>query len=196
MKKVRAGKFSFSDPAWANVSNEAKDVITQLLTYDVDKRPSAEQVLQHPWIIKMSSQQVDSSMAMGALTNLKSFRADQKLKQATFAFIASQLLSKSEKENLARIFKAIDKNGDGKLSKEEIMDGYDQFFGKNMDKNDVEKMFDAVDIDKSGFIDYSEFVIASMNEKNLLTNEKLQQAFKMFDKVSLLIMFKHYSLGR
>ena len=52
-----------------------------------------------------------------------------------------------------------------------------------MEKADIEKMFDAVDIDKSGFIDYSEFVIASMNEKNLLTNEKLQAAFKMFDKV-------------
>jgi calcium-dependent protein kinase len=119
---------------------------------------------------------------MGALSNLKSFRADQKLKQATFAFIASQLLTKSEKENLARIFKAIDKNGDGKLSKEEIFDGYEQFFGKSMDKNDIDKMFDAVDIDKSGFIDYSEFVVASMNEKNLLTNEKLMSAFRMFDK--------------
>jgi len=43
-------------------------------------------------------------------------------------------------------------------------------------------MFDAVDSDKSGYIDYSEFVIAAMNEKQLLTNEKLQQAFKMFDK--------------
>ncbi len=42
-------------------------------------------------------------------------------------------------------------------------------------------MFDSVDIDKSGYIDYSEFVIASMNEKTLLTNEKLQAAFKMFD---------------
>jgi len=62
------------------------------------------------------------------------------------------------------------------------MDGYDQFFGKNLDKNDIEKMFDAVDSDKSGYIDYSEFVIAAMNEKQLLTNEKLQQAFKMFDK--------------
>jgi serine protease Do len=41
-------------------------------------------------------------------------------------------------------------------------------------------------IDGSGFIDYSEFVIASMNEKNLLTNEKLQSAFKMFDKVRFL----------
>ena len=107
------------------------------------------------------------------------------MKQATFAYIASQLLSKSEKENLARIFKAIDKNGDGKLSKEEIFDGYEEFFGKNLDKKDIEQMFDSVDIDKSGFIDYSEFVIASMNEKNLLTNDKLQAAFKMFDKVSI-----------
>ena len=47
---------------------------------------------------------------------------------------------------------------------------------------DIEEMFDKVDLDKSGFIDYSEFVIASMNEKELLTNEKLQAAFKMFDK--------------
>ena len=35
-------------------------------------------------------------------------------------------------------------------------------------------MFDSIDIDRSGFIDYSEFVVASMNEKQLVTNEKLQ----------------------
>ena len=93
-------------------------------------------------------------------------------------------MSKSEKENLARIFKAIDKNGDGKLSKEEILDGYDLYFGKAKDKDDIEKMFDSVDTDKSGFIDYSEFVVAAMSEKTLLTNEKLQSAFKMFDKVN------------
>lgn len=69
------------------------------------------------------------------------------MKQATFAFIASQLLTKGEKENLAKIFKAIDKNGDGKLSKEEILDGYDEFFGKGMDKEGIEKMFESVDTD-------------------------------------------------
>ena len=89
---------------------------------------------------------------------------------------------------MAKIFKAIDENGDGKLSKEEILEGYDKFFGKTMEKDDVLRMFDAVDIDKSGFIDYSEFVVASMNEKQLLTDEKLLSAFKMFDKVRL---FKH-----
>jgi calcium-dependent protein kinase len=182
MKKVKIGKFSFTDPCWANMSDKAKDFITKLLIYDPEQRISAEKALQHPWITEMSLQQVDSSVAMGALSNLKTFRADQKLKQATFAFIASQLLTKQEKENLSKIFKAIDTNSDGKLSKEEILVGYDKFFGKAMEKEDIEKMFDAVDIDKSGFIDYSEFVIASMNEKQLLTNEKLQSAFKMFDK--------------
>ncbi len=96
--------------------------------------------------------------------------------------MASQLLTKAEKENLAKIFKAIDKNGDGKLSKEEIFEGYDLFFGKTMEKKDIEQMFESVDTDGSGFIDYSEFVIAAMNEKNLLSNEKLHAAFKMFDK--------------
>ena len=42
MKKVRAGKFSFSEASWSNVSDKAKDLITKLLTYDVDARPSAE----------------------------------------------------------------------------------------------------------------------------------------------------------
>jgi calcium-dependent protein kinase len=182
MKKVRVGKFSFSDPAWSNISDKAKDLITKLLTYEVDKRPSAEQALQHPWITEFSSQQVDSNLAVGALSNLKNFRADQKLKQATFAFIASQLLSKSEKESLARVFKAIDKNGDGKLSLEEILEGYDLFFGKSMDKHEIEDMFKRIDSDGSGFIDYSEFVVAAMAEKNLVTNEKLQSAFRMFDK--------------
>ena len=54
MKKVRIGKFSFSDPAWNNVSDKAKDLISKLLTYDTEHRPSAEEALRHPWIIEMS----------------------------------------------------------------------------------------------------------------------------------------------
>lgn len=75
------------------------------------------------------------------------------------------MLSKSEKENLSKVFKALDANGDGKLSKEEILGGYDKYFGKVMSEEDVDNLFDSVDIDKSGYIDYSEFVIATMNEK-------------------------------
>ena len=43
-------------------------------------------------------------------------------------------------------------------------------------------MFDEIDIDKNGTIDYTEFVMATMSDKQTMTNEKLQQAFKLFDK--------------
>jgi calcium-dependent protein kinase len=40
----------------------------------------------------------------------------------------------------------------------------------------------AVDIDGSGEIDYSEFVVATMDKRKYLSNEKLETAFNLFDK--------------
>ena len=160
----------------------AKDFISKLLTYDQNERPTAEEALQHDWIKQSGQVALDESLALGALDNLKGFRADQTLKAATFAFIAGQLISKTEKDNLARVFKAFDKNGDGKLSMEEVKIGYMEHYGRVMSDEEIERMFRSVDTDNSGFIDYSEFVVAAMNEKQLTTNEKLTAAFKMFDK--------------
>jgi calcium-dependent protein kinase len=83
---------------------------------------------------------------------------------------------------LSSVFKAFDTNGDGMLSKEEIHEGYEKIFGQSINQEGVDKMFDSVDLDKSGYIDYSEFVVATMSEKNLFSEKKLKAAFKMFDK--------------
>lgn len=83
---------------------------------------------------------------------------------------------------MERIFKSLDKNGDGHLSKEEILEGYEEHFGIPINEEDVDNMMRNVDIDGNGVIDYTEFVMATMNEKNMVNNEKLMQAFKMFDK--------------
>ena len=54
--------------------------------------------------------------------------------------------------------------------------------GKSIDDYVWTSVVREVDTDGNGEIDYSEFVVATMNEKNLLSNNKLQTAFKMFDK--------------
>ena len=43
-------------------------------------------------------------------------------------------------------------------------------------------MFERIDLDGNGTIDYTEFVMATIHESNLVTIDRLKMAFKMFDK--------------
>jgi len=76
----------------------------------------------------------------------------------------------------------MDKDGNGTLDKEEVLAGYEEHFGVPVSEEAVDAMFAAVDIDGNGSIDYTEFVMATMNEKDLITNERLKAAFRLFDK--------------
>ena len=42
--------FTFPNTEWANVSTEAKDLISHLLVKEASKRYSVEDVLNHPWL--------------------------------------------------------------------------------------------------------------------------------------------------
>jgi len=65
---------------------------------------------------------------------------------------------------------------------QEVKEGYLEYYGKLMTDREVEELFNAVDISRSGFIDYSEFVVAAMHESQLTSQSKLKAAFHMFDK--------------
>lgn len=47
---------------------------------------------------------------------------------------------------------------------------------------EVDKIMENCDLDKNGFIEYSEFISASINKRNLMTKERLKAAFEMFDR--------------
>ena len=62
---------------WKNVTPEAKDLITKMLTHDPAKRISAEDCLSHPWFSKAKASSISSSIAKNVLSNLKTFRVSR-----------------------------------------------------------------------------------------------------------------------
>lgn len=185
IKNVLKGEYSMTSEEWGFISENAKALITEMLKYDHTKRISAKDALNHPWFKSVTSmEKVSKDNLEHNLANLRNFRAEQKLQQAAFTFIASHLTSKEERNQLIETFKALDKNGDGTLSREEILEGYKQIMSEEDAVSEVNRIMAEVDLDKSGEIDYTEFVAATIDRKKLLSKDKLVAAFNLFDKVT------------
>ncbi|CAD8170533.1 unnamed protein product [Paramecium octaurelia] len=181
-KSISYGKYTLDSDVWNSVSAHAKDLVSQMLQYDVQKRLSAKQVLEHPWVQLQHQEKVDKQIVQCRLKNLVNFRAEQKLQQATLMFIGTTMISKEEKNQLMQAFKEMDQNGDGILTKEEILETYKKYMDDETACQEVQKIMDLVDMDGSGTIDYTEFIIASMDRKKAVQKEKLKEAFQIFDK--------------
>ncbi|KAJ5085517.1 hypothetical protein N7532_010288 [Penicillium argentinense] len=54
MKKVSTGDYAFDSPWWNDISKDAKDIVSKLLTVESDKRLTIEEFINHPWIQKAS----------------------------------------------------------------------------------------------------------------------------------------------
>jgi serine/threonine protein kinase len=51
--RILEGKFTMTGKVWDEISDDAKDLVSKLLTYEKEKRCSAEEALSHKWITNM-----------------------------------------------------------------------------------------------------------------------------------------------
>lgn len=49
LRNIMEGKYSFSSPEWADISEPPKDLIRKLLVVDPKKRITIEEALNHPF---------------------------------------------------------------------------------------------------------------------------------------------------
>lgn len=75
---------------------------------------------------------------------------------------------------------AMDSDMDGKLSREDLEGNFRELLPTGLD--DMTRIMDAMDSDGNGFIEFHEFLTATLNWKRLLTTEVMENAFKAFDK--------------
>ena len=87
-------------PEFKYVSRDAIDLLKKLMTYDPERRISAEDALRHPWITKKAYEEVDNEVTLNALKNLKNFNIEKKLQQATITYLVNQLANKEDLNDL------------------------------------------------------------------------------------------------
>jgi calcium-dependent protein kinase len=108
---------------------------------------------------------------------VRASQTEQRFQYAVLSFIASQLVTHTETERLERIFSQLDKNGDGKLSEQELRQGYSSA-GITVNLEDLLRECDA---DGNGFIDYTEFLTATISWTSSMSDKRLKSAFEAFD---------------
>ena len=99
--------------------------------------------------------------------------------------MAGHLATKSQQAELRKSFNQFDENGDGLIQAHEFITGFKRIY-PDQDPLIVEErarsIFEKADVDNSGAIDFAEWCTASINQNELLNEQNMLAAFKLFDK--------------
>ncbi|KAL5735248.1 hypothetical protein ACOSP7_033109 [Xanthoceras sorbifolium] len=190
---IMAGDFSFYEKTWKNISSSAKQLISSLLAVDPHRRPSAQELLNHPWVNGDSAK--EDQMDAEVVSRLQSFNARRKLRAAALASICCSKvflrtkklktllgtydLTQEEIENLRIHFKKICAKGDNAtLSEfEEVL--------KAMNMSSLvplaPRIFDLFDNNRDGTVDMREILCGLSSLRNSQGDDALRLCFQMYD---------------
>ncbi|XP_072988536.1 calcium-dependent protein kinase 12 [Typha latifolia] len=178
-EEILKGDIDFKSAPWPSISHGAKDLIRKMLTQDPKKRITADEALQHSWL-RVDGEASDKPIDSAVFVRMKQFRVANKLKKLALKVIAEDLTGEDIK-GLKQIFKNMDTDSSGTITSEELKSGLARL-GSNLSEDEIKDLMEAADVDKSGSIDYVEFVTAMMNRHKLEKEENLIKAFQYFDR--------------
>ena len=200
MKAVSKGVFEW--PRNLRVSDSLKDLVAKLLTKNPDKRMTALQALEHPWIAGAAT---NSDESLGeTLSALKDFSNASKIKKAVANILVKQMTEEDIKK-LSNLFQTLDVDGDGTLDVAEIAQYMKRLFNydEKTAKEQAGNFLKEVDVDNSGKIDVKEFQAAHVRGQlgvvllfplSSLTSLSSLSVFSLFSPSSLSL-FSLFSLS-
>jgi calcium-dependent protein kinase len=177
-KKIAQMDFDFPEAKWANISDEAKDLIKHMIAPE-NERYNARQVMEHKWMnIVNQDNLANLNFDPSFLVN---YAKSNIFKKMTLLFIASRL-EDNEINHLKKLFEAFNLQKDGQISYQELKKGLKELKCCRISDEELCELFKSIDVDQNGKIDYTEFLAATIQKKIYLQEEKLFEAFCTFDK--------------
>ncbi len=185
MEKIKGGKYLKNEKRWKKASNEVKDLINKLLVIEPNKRLTAFEALKHPWFNVTNSNilynNISKDEVLNCISNLLNYSFKSKFEELVLAYIIHNLPRPKQAKTCIKLFKLANKNEDGKLLRNELKQTLLNFVSEEFLQN-FDVIFSLLDGDNNGYIDYEEFLRATIDRKILINEKVLKLAFKFFDK--------------
>jgi len=185
MGKIKQGNYSKNDERWIYASKEVKDLIQKLLVIEPEKRLTAIEALKHPWFKITNSNilynNISKDEVLKCVQNLLSYKINSKFEELVLAYIIHSMPRPKEAKTCIKLFKLANKNEDGKLLRNELKETLLNFVSEEFLSN-YDEIFSQLDGDNNGYIDYEEFLRATLDRKSFVNENVLNLAFDFFDK--------------
>ena len=168
-------------------SKECIDLLKELLNKDKN-RISAQKAINHIWFKNLNIKErltfLPYDKIKKVLEQIMKFKPKKTLQKLCLAYLVRNFEHESVDE-ASNLYLQIDYNNDGKIEKNEFVKHLKEIIektGEIIDENYLKKIFDNIDIDKSGTVEYYEFVAAGVDKELILNDENIKESFEFFDK--------------
>jgi calcium-dependent protein kinase len=113
------------------LSNQAIDFTLKCLNKDSSQRPSAKELLSHPFILdNITTTEIDSEVALQIASDLTAYYKLSVFQSGIVSLLANMQAQQSELNSLKKMFLTFDSNQDGFLSLDELTLGMTRVFGQ------------------------------------------------------------------
>eukprot|EP00927_Polykrikos_kofoidii_P038733 TRINITY_DN33156_c1_g2_i1.p1 TRINITY_DN33156_c1_g2~~TRINITY_DN33156_c1_g2_i1.p1 ORF type:complete len:802 (+),score=120.19 TRINITY_DN33156_c1_g2_i1:42-2447(+) len=154
-----------------------QETIKRMLTHCERQRPTASECLLLPWFVS-SSDESDVIFSSDQAEALILKRANSLWTDRTMLAAATELPA-SSLQGLSELFRSVDTNHDGFVSREEMSAALKKV---GIDQETASRTVDKLNFDELGRIEYSEFVAVVLPGCHELLGQALQIAFQKFDE--------------
>ena len=184
-EKIEKGSYDNKNKQLMEYSPEVRDLLNKLLEVDVEKRYSAKQALNHVWFKNYGGRALFNNFnkeeLIKVINNLFKFKGINKLQELVLAFLVHNSPSTEETLLILKIFRYFNTSGYCKLLKEELIEGLYKYKSHEEVDSMVEELFQMLDLNNNGYIEYEEFLRACIDRDKLFSKENLKYAFKFID---------------
>lgn len=184
---ILKGDYSLSMSSSSPIAKEGIDLVKKMLVKNPRRRIQAKKALKHSFFSLVKSEsKVSKGVQTQVLSNLANFTKRNLFQKACISYITFHLDVDRQKQILIDCFKELDLTGAG-LDRDNLKSAFQRIRDCKMfemSENELDFIFKEVDVNGNGTIELEEFLSASIQMEETLTERNMRNAFEFLDKDS------------